>query len=680
MNRRKPKYTNLKNGGGGSYNMCGIAGVIVKEGSTRSVDTARSLFSRLLLQSESRGKESSGMAVRTRDGITVFKRPEPASRLVNMPAYRKIVSGLAAPFTLIGHARLVTNGAAERNNNNQPVVRDGIVGIHNGIIVNDTGLWKRYPSLRRQTDVDTEVLLALIRHFLHTHRTLPQALSETFAVLEGSASVALLFPDMPYLALATNTGSLFYTTSVADGIAVFASEAYILKTVLSERQGEFRPVSQLVPPGGMLINTGTLEMTVFSLKKPVAKKFSTHISSVPAVTETEPLPDELVPRKSKNTGLAHLAVTWEKVWARAERRNHELRRCVRCVMPETMPFIRFDADGVCNFCRNYRKFEHHSLSGLEEFVSPYRKTDGGPDCIVAMSGGRDSSYALHYMKRVLKMHPVAYSYDWGMLTDLGRRNQARMCGKLGVEHILVSADIRQKRNYIRMNVAAWLKKPDIGTIPLFMAGDKQYFHYANLLQKQMDIRLMVYAENQLEKTDFKYGFCGVPPKKDNGHMYYLGWQKKFKLAFYYFTRFISNPAYINPSLMDTLDAFRSSYFIPHEYLYLFHYVPWDDRTVSGVLEREYNWEKADDTKITWRIGDGTAAFYNYIYYWIAGFTENDTFRSNQVREGMISRKEALRLAAQDNLPRYQSIIWYCDTIGLNAADVMERIHGIKQMY
>ena len=45
------------------------------------------------------------------------------------------------------------------------------------------------------------------------------------------------------------------------------------------------------------------------------------------------------------------------------------------------------------------------------------------------------------------------------------------------------------------------------------------------------------------------------------------------------------------------------------------------------------------------IGDGTAAFYNYVYQTIAGFTEHDTFRSNQIREGMITREQAMQLVS-----------------------------------
>ena len=45
--------------------------------------------------------------------------------------------------------------------------------------------------------------------------------------------------------------------------------------------------------------------------------------------------------------------------------------------------------------------------------------------------------------------PIAFTYDWGLTTDTSRVNQAKLCGKLGVEHIIRAANIRQKRNYVR---------------------------------------------------------------------------------------------------------------------------------------------------------------------------------------------------------------------------------------
>ena len=99
-----------------------------------------------------------------------------------------------------------------------------------------------------------------------------------------------------------------------------------------------------------------------------------------------------------------------------------------------------------------------------------------------------------------------------------------------------------------------------------------------------------------------------------------------------------------------------------------------------TIINEYKWETALDTNSTWRIGDGTASFYNYIYTLIVGFSENDTFRSNQIREGIISREEALSFVYDENKPRYNSIKWYLEIIGLNYLETISIINKIERKY
>ena len=94
----------------------------------------------------------------------------------------------------------------------------------------------------------------------------------------------------------------------------------------------------------------------------------------------------------------------------------------------------------------------------------------------------------------------------------------------------------------------------------------------------------------------------------------------------------------------------------------------------------YGWEISSDTNTTWRIGDGTAAFYNYIYYTVGGFTEHDTFRSNQIREGVLTREEGMKLVMEENRPRYQSIKWYLDTLGLDYENTIKTINRIPKLY
>ena len=141
-----------------------------------------------------------------------------------------------------------------------------------------------------------------------------------------------------------------------------------------------------------------------------------------------------------------------------------------------------------------------------------------------------------------------------------------------------------------------------------------------------------------------------------------------------------SPGYFNRSLFDTLSGeYHRSFTSKNDYFHMFDYWRWDEKEIDNVLFNIYDWEKAIDTNTTWRIGDGTAAFYNYIYYSVAGFTEHDTFRSNQIREGVISREQALKLVHQENKPRYPNIKWYLDTLNIEFNSVIKIINNIPEI-
>ncbi len=216
---------------------------------------------------------------------------------------------------------------------------------------------------------------------------------------------------------------------------------------------------------------------------------------------------------------------------------------------------------------------------------------------------------------------------------------------------------------------------------MFMAGDKTIFRYVNKLKKQTGIKLNIWMANDLEATDFKSGFSDILPNFQKELPYILPLKQKLKLAFYYFDSFLRNPAYLNSSIFDTLFAYYCQYFEPKgDFLSLYHYIKWDEKKIESTLFNEYDWETSPDTKSTWRIGDGTSGFYNYIYYTVAGFSEIETFRSNQIREGLITREEALALIQEENKPRYDSIKWYCDTINIDFERAIKKINSIPKLY
>ncbi len=638
--------------------MCGIFGFTINN-KQRSFDP-REMTTFLLRLSESRGKDASGVAVVYENTIEVLKGAIPANEFIKTEQYKNLFKEANKISCVIGHARMETNGSFANQNNNQPVVKDGIITIHNGIVVNDNNLWKSNGDISRKFEVDTEIINSLFSKYLKITKSAESALKETLTQIEGSYSIALLDSDSNKFITATNTGSLY--TLKCNEMFVFASEKYFLES-FCKHFGLNEKITQLLPGTQLTIEYSTapikerqINIGIVAPKKRIAQNLGVSIS-------------------------AQFADLMYREYEANRQRISHIKRCSKCLLPETMPFIEFDKDGVCNYCINHTKIQLNGLGELNTLADKYRSASEKIDCIIPFSGGRDSSFGLHFIKKELGLHPATFTYDWGMVTDLARRNIARMCGKLGVENILISADIQKKRANIHKNVAAWLKNPDLGTVPLFMAGDKHFFYYTNLIKRQTRAKLNIWMTNRLENTNFKTGFCGISPDFTKKRIEDLNTVSKIKLIIYYGGKFLKNTSFINGSLIDSARAYSSYYLEPrNDYHLLYNYIRWDEKMIEKTLINEYDWETSPDTRSTWRIGDGTASFYNYIYYTLAGFSEIDTFRSNQIREGELGRDEALKLVDEENRPRVKSIDWYCRTIGLDTAETINLINKAKKLY
>ena len=665
--------------------MCGIYGLVC--GNECNIDSTEffHIIERLCKLSESRGKEASGVVMCTDDAMYTFKSATPATAMLKTTEFLRIKQHLKESlrnnqnFSLIGHSRLVTNGSANDNFNNQPVIRGKSICIHNGIVVNVDQLWDEFPEMSRESNLDTEVLLALQDEFIGSDKLSKiNSLRKVFKITKGVINLAQISSNESNLILATNNGSIYYTKDSNNGMFIFASEKYIVEESISKSTllSKDSSISQLKANTGMLVDLKTSSFNFFDLisDNDLSVKRCESRNIVNLSSDNPPL---LSSKEVKQDGSFSKI---EKEYQKCKLSIDKIKRCTKCVLPETIPFISFDSHGVCNYCNEYSPIKLKGGDVFAKELENLKRTDGGPECVFGFSGGRDSSYGLHLLCKEYNIKPLAYTYDWGMVTDLARRNQSRMCSELGVEHIIVSADIKRKRDNIKSNVSAWLKKPDLGLVPLFMAGDKQFYYYANQLSKQNNIEKVMFSENLFEKTFFKSGFCGIKPSFDEGNTYTMSVVNKLKLIGYYGKGYLTNSGYLNKSLIDTMGAFVSYYAIPHNYLWQFQYLAWNEKISDEILLNQYDWEVATDTDSTWRIGDGTAPFYNYIYYIMAGFTENDSLRSNQIREGHITRSEGLKLVERDNRPRFDSLRWYFDTIGVDMEMAIDSIHKAKKIY
>lgn len=89
--------------------------------------------------------------------------------------------------------------------------------------------------------------------------------------------------------------------------------------------------------------------------------------------------------------------------------------------------------------------------------------------------------------------------------------------------------------------------------------------------------MFFFRGNELEVDEFKTGHCGVKDADPGGVIHHLKALKKAKLLSFYASRYIKNPALFNSSFRETVKAFYSTYVKPHDYIYLWHYIPWEEQ-------------------------------------------------------------------------------------------------------
>lgn len=118
-----------------------------------------------------------------------------------------------------------------------------------------------------------------------------------------------------------------------------------------------------------------------------------------------------------------------------------MRRCKKCVLPETFPGIRFDEKGICNFCQSFKgvkDLEKKKLIYRERFRELIEKHRGKGcyDVLISYSGGKDSTYTLLMLKERYGLNILAVTFDNGFLSERAFKNIRCMTENLGFDQII----------------------------------------------------------------------------------------------------------------------------------------------------------------------------------------------------------------------------------------------------
>jgi 3'-phosphoadenosine 5'-phosphosulfate sulfotransferase (PAPS reductase)/FAD synthetase len=126
------------------------------------------------------------------------------------------------------------------------------------------------------------------------------------------------------------------------------------------------------------------------------------------------------------------------------------RVCTKCILPDTFPGIQFNAEGVCNFCLDNKSTSVLGEAKLKEIL----QSEKGEiyDCVVPLSGGKDSTYILFYAAEVLKLKVIAVNYDSGLQASMSMQNMKDVCSRLNIPLVIIKADEKVQKNMLRMTL------------------------------------------------------------------------------------------------------------------------------------------------------------------------------------------------------------------------------------
>jgi len=312
-----------------------------------------------------------------------------------------------------------------------------------------------------------------------------------------------------------------------------------------------------------------------------------------------------------------------------------IRYCTHCVMPDTKPDLRLDEHGVCNACRSYEMRNEvdwdSRYKSLLEILDKYRNKGGTNwDCIVPVSGGKDSTYQVVRMLQ-LGLNPLCVTSTTCDLTEIGRKNIENI-KQLGVDYIEVSPNpvVRAKMNRIglmQVGDISWPEHVGIFTIPVRAAV-------------QFNVPLIVWGENSQNEY-------GGPAAAAENNVLDRRWLEEFG-------------GLLGMRVTDLLgmEGIEQKHLINYTYptdaelarvgvtgLFLGHYIPWDG--LSNALIAQANGfttyhKTVEGSMVSYENLDNyQTGIHDYFKFLKFGFGRATDLACLHIRRGRLSRLDGL---------------------------------------
>ena len=317
-----------------------------------------------------------------------------------------------------------------------------------------------------------------------------------------------------------------------------------------------------------------------------------------------------------------------------------LSYCTKCVMPSTKPDLMFDDMGVCNACRNYENRVSVDWEARKEeltsVLGKYRNTDGSNwDCIVPVSGGKDSTYQVVRMLQ-LGLNPLCVTSTTCDLSDLGRKNIENI-KQLGVDYIEVSPNPRVRARLNRIGLEqvgdiSWPEHVSIFTIPVRAAV-------------QFNVPLIVWGENSQNEY-------GGPAAAADNNVLNRRWLEEFGGLLG-----LRVSDLIDHNELQQKDLLNYIYPTDEELnrvgvtgLFLGYYLPWDG--MANMLISQANGFKTYDKIVEGsmvnyeNLDNHQTGIHDYFKFLKFGFGRATDLACMHIRRGRLTRQDGIKIVSK----------------------------------
>lgn len=320
-------------------------------------------------------------------------------------------------------------------------------------------------------------------------------------------------------------------------------------------------------------------------------------------------------------------------------------RCSRCILPGTTPGITFDEKGVCNYCTSYElKFSNweevkeQRYNSLVKILGYAKKLKRPYDCLVALSGGKDSTYTLYLLAEEFRMNCLTVTFDHGFMSNQAKINIKNAVERTGSDHIyyrlppektidMFGIFFRKTGDFCAscmrgINYAIELAANSYG-IPLVVKGSGRRVQYISQIESG--------------NSNSSWYFKSIMKNEQNADQYehfFSSW-KNYELS--KLVELMLNMLRIPPHIMMK--------YLPY-YIGIYDYVYEPYKKVVKILKEEMGWSSKDQS-----IEHLDCLFHDVPSHLrtlrINGITKDTFYNSGLVRQGIITRDEAIRIENQD---------------------------------